>query len=100
MAKENYQKAYNVFKMSHNELTVSISAQYLLNDLPHNQMYCDYIQNLPKPTLSDVHNLVEKKALIDKLKNEMLVTSADRVTVINATCIYLLINHKVIHYIS
>ena len=85
--------------MSHNELTVSINAQYLLNELPHNQTYFDYIQNLLKQTLIDVHNLVEKKALIDKLKNEILAASADRVMVINSTCVYLLIKHKVIHYI-
>ena len=77
--------------MSHNELTVSISAQYLLNEFPHNQIYSDYIQNLPRPTLIDVHNLVEKKALIDKLNNEILAASADRVKVINSNCIYLLI---------
>ena len=51
-------------------------------------MYCDFIQNLPKPTLIDVHNLVEKKVLIDKIKNEILAASADRVMVINSTCIY------------
>ncbi len=83
MAKENYQTAFNAFKLSHNELTVSISAQYLLNEFPHNQMYCDYIQNLPRPTLFDIHKLVEKKALVDKLKIEMLAASADRVKVVN-----------------
>ena len=81
MAKKQYQNSYDVIKNGHNELAVTLTAQYILNDTGPRQDYTNYLQRLPPSTLKQVHVLVEKKSLIDNLKNEILLASDEQTKV-------------------